>query len=93
MRLQKANQPTPSYPSKEGIKPILLSLTTMMALSACSQPISPLGVTTPPKKTSSVNIAEQMSQEANKTIVNHTSQPEVTEPEVLGGIPVPPPNQ
>jgi len=88
MKIQKANQPTLSYPTQEKVKPILLSLTTMITLSACNQPISPLGVVTPPKNPSTIKNKEPLSQESNKSIETNTSQKEIPEPEVLGGIPM-----
>jgi len=74
MRLKKAIERTTSYPTKESIKPILLSLGVAIALSGCTTPSRiakkiPAPVSTPP------------TDEAKKD--------EVPVPaEVAGGIPV-----
>jgi len=82
MRLKKAIERTTSYPTKESIKPILLSLSVTIALSACS---------TPPR------IAKAIPAPVSEpsTAIDEVKKDEVPVPaEVAGGIPadIIPPN-
>ena len=89
MKLQKAKERSVSYPNKEGIKPILLSVTVAVALSACSHPIDPLGGAKPPVTEQST---KRVHENMNETNGSNTINDKIIEPEVLGGIPMPPPN-
>jgi len=73
MKLEKAIKRTTSYPTKESIKPILLSLSVAIALSSCTPPIT--------KKVSTTG------NEPN-TPIDESKKDEVSvPPQIAGGMP------
>ena len=97
MKLKKANPSSIQYPTKENIKPIVLSLSVAMALSGCgSQP----EIETPSHlaggmagpligQYSATPSKPFIKAEKNKNMLQ--KEPEIQEPEVLGGV-IPLPN-
>jgi len=87
MKLQKATSSIVSYPTRQQIKPILLSATVAMALTAC----------TPHTAGKMPNKNQTENQESNNSAYTPTNQdPKIEYPEnVAGGMPVfmPEPNQ
>ncbi len=100
MRLKKANNPTLNYPSRERIKPILLSVTVAVALTACGQKSE---VETPDNFAGGMPVHIPIVEENNSTqaqpfnpkkdfsVQEEREEEKVIKPEALGGIPALPP--
>ena len=81
MKLKKAIETTISYPRRESIKPILLSVSVALVLSACTPPVAG-GIPAPTIKPTSTPTPTATT--------SHEVKHEVEVPEnVAGGIPAP----
>ncbi|SFV63148.1 hypothetical protein MNB_SV-14-676 [hydrothermal vent metagenome] len=90
MKLKQADKSTINYPSRYNFKPMLLGVGVAVALSGCLTNQPNINKTTNNK----VLIKKQTENKKPKQEHNEKNKfkNEVEEPEVLGGVPLPPPD-
>jgi len=83
MELKQADEPAINYPSKNHIKPILLSVGVAMALSGCADN----EVKTPNFAAGGMIGNRVINDSQTCKVPTKSEKEEVKEPEILGGVP------